>query len=310
MVCSACGVEIDTVTLGRLRHFLSVSRFFERGAVMTDLDGTAVLEAEGRVLLSTTMERGLADLHKRGHRVVANTLRFPRSVMSVIAADWIRHTGASLPLVSLKGSQVGHVVMGKGGALAFEEIDAFPLAQDEVREVMQGVRGVVAQGVEELLVFFYPRDWRQGEQIWTPGAARVDPVAAKYRSAQRVFSGPLQQLEDELLAQPQCMVFLLVDAPHDRLMAYQHTQRARFVTHAGVDKKHGAQVLARALALDLADSIGAGDAETDTFLEATGLAVIVGNADLGFKGRVDTIRLPDSTALGLLLQAIAETWPR
>jgi hypothetical protein len=302
-------VNLDTNCLARLLHFMRASRFVERGAVMTDLDGTAVHEIEGKVLLSQTMQDGLAAVHARGHEVLINTLRFPRSVISVIGDEWRRHTRADMPLVSLKGSQIGHVVATPAGALGFEELDAFPLNEAEILELMVGVRGMVDQGADDLIVFFYPRDWRQGEQIWTPREERIGHLRGKYLSAARVFSAGVQQLQDELLAQPQCMVFLLIDAPQDRLMAYQHTERARFVTHAGVDKRHGAEALARALDVNLADSIGAGDAETDTFLKATGLAVIVGNGSIDYKGVVETLRVPDPATFGEMLLAIADALP-
>jgi hydroxymethylpyrimidine pyrophosphatase-like HAD family hydrolase len=102
------------------------------------------------------------------------------------------------------------------------------------------------------------------------------------------------------------MVFLLVDAPQDRLMAYQHTQKSRFITHAGVDKRHGGAALARHLGVSLADSIGAGDAETDTFLDAVGFAVIVGNRDLAFKGLSRTVRVADPAAFGDMLTRLGD----
>jgi hydroxymethylpyrimidine pyrophosphatase-like HAD family hydrolase len=238
--------------------------------------------------------------------VLINTLRFPLSVMRVFGAEWRRATGADVAAVTLKGSQVGRIVSSQAGELAFEEIASFPLTPSEVEEVMQGVRGLAAQGLQELLVFFYPRDWRKGERIWTPDPARVEAVRAKYRSASQVFSGPVQALEAELLAEPQCMVFLLVDAPQDRLMAYQHTERARFVTHQGVDKRHGAQALAAALGVDLQESLGAGDAETDSFLCAVGMAVIVGGASLDYKGLKETVRVADPAAFGEMLLTVAD----
>ena len=292
--------------LPALQRFLAGSRFAQCGAVMTDLDGTAVHEVEGRAILSPSMELGLKQVHDAGRPVIANTLRFPLSVMRVFGAEWQRVTGAPLPLISLKGSQVGRVVAAASGELAFEELAAFPLTDAEVGEVMEGVRGMVAQGVQELLVFFYPRDWRQGELIWTPQPERVAPAAQRYRSASQVFTCTLDELEARLLAQPLCMVFLLIDAPSDRLMAYQHTDRARFITHRGVDKRHGAIALADAMDVQLAESVGAGDAETDTFLSEVGLAVIVGNANLDFKGRRDTVRVLDPAAFGDMLLATAQ----
>ena len=69
--------------LPRLQRFLRDSRFAERGAVMTDLDGTAVHELEGRVVLSRSVELGLERVHAAGHEVLINTLRFPLSIMRV-----------------------------------------------------------------------------------------------------------------------------------------------------------------------------------------------------------------------------------
>jgi hydroxymethylpyrimidine pyrophosphatase-like HAD family hydrolase len=291
--------------LDRLARFVASSRFRDAGAVITDLDGTAVLEEAGRVLLSPSVSTGLELVHAAGREVMINTLRFPLSVIRVIGEEWRRASGSDMVVVTLKGSLVGRITSSEPGALAFEEIAAFPLTQQEVSEVMRGVRGLVAQGADDILVFFYPRDWRLGELIWTPDPARVEAVRRKYLSASEVFTGPPDALEVRLAQQEQCMVFLLIDAPGDRLMAYQHTQRTQFITHAGVDKRHGAQALAGALGISLEDSIGSGDAEPDTFLDAVGLAVIVGNQDLAFKGLRDTLRLPNAPAFGDLLIALA-----
>jgi len=293
----------------RLQRFLRDSRFTERGAVMTDLDGTAVHELEGRVVLSRSVELGLERVHATGREVLINTLRFPLSIMSVFGAQWRRASGSDMLVISLKGSLIGRIVAAGGGELAFEEIEARTLTAEEIAEVLTGVRGLCEQGVLDLLVFFYPRDWRRGELIWTPDPQRIAHVEHKYRSASWVFSGSVERLAAALNAQPQCMVFLLIDAPQDRLMAYQHTERTRFVTHRGIDKRHGAIALASALGISLADSVGAGDAETDTFLDEVGLAAIVGNQDIGFKGRYETVRLPDAPAFGEMLLAIADAAP-
>jgi hypothetical protein len=252
------------------------------------------------------MEMGLKRVHDAGRQVVINTLRFPLSVMRVFGAEWQRVTGDDVWLVSMKGSQVGRVVATDGGELGFEEVAAFPLAASEIAEVMEGVRGLLANGADDLLVFFYPRDWRLGERIWVADPGRVDAVRDKYRSASQVFAGGVAALEARLHAEPQCMVFLLIDAPQDRLMAYQHTQASRFVTHAGVDKRHGGEALAAHLDVSLADSVGAGDAETDTFLDAVGFAVIVGNQDLAFKGRAGTVRVADPAAFGDMLSRLCD----
>jgi hypothetical protein len=102
------------------------------------------------------------------------------------------------------------------------------------------------------------------------------------------------------------MIFLLIDAPEDQLMAYQHTKRSNFITHKGVDKLFGATAMANVLKCDLRDSLGAGDTELDTFLAGVGLALLVGGIDLKFRGLVDTIKLKDSLELGAVLFRAAE----
>lgn len=290
---------------GPLQSFLRQSRWHERGAVITDLDGTAVHEREGVALLSKEIEFALKAVHDRGRAVIVNSLRFPLSVIRVFGQEWHRVTGAAIPLVSLKGAQVGQVVRAASGEFAFEAFESFVLGTGEIDDVAKGVEGWIGRGVEELLVFFYRRDWRQGEIIWTPSAERIPHVARKYRSASSVFSGPAAALREALLAEPVCMVFMLIDVPADRLMAYQHTDRSSFFTQPGIDKRHGAISIARHLGVSLADSLGAGDAPPDNFLAECGFAVIVGPGALESKGTRATVRVADPPELGRLLAALA-----
>jgi hydroxymethylpyrimidine pyrophosphatase-like HAD family hydrolase len=295
----------------RVDRFVSRSAFRTRGGVVTDLDGTAVLEVAGRVAISKPMELGLERVYEAGRPVVLNSLRFPLSVIRTFGAEWHRLAGAPIPAVCLNGSLIGRVAAASDGTLAYEELGAFPLSESEVREVLRGVRGLLASGADDLLVFWYPRDWRAGELVWTPQPARVSGLAAKYRSATAVESFPIEKLEEALLAEPLCMIFLLIDAPEDRRMAYQHTRRSRFITHQGVDKRFGAERIAEQLGFSLSDSVGAGDAETDTFLCVVGLAVVVGSnpAALELRGRCDTLRVADHHDLGELLERLAESTP-
>ena len=292
-------------TLDTLRHFLVVSGFSEGGAIVTDLDGTAVHEFEGRVVVPEAVELGLKALHDRGHPFVINTLRFPLSVMRTFGRAWTSISNAPIPTVSLNGSLIGHVLVDDREQLVFREVDAFPLTAAEIDEALEGVAGMLRDDVRDLLVFFYPRDWSLGEWIWTPDPARAENVHAKYRSATHVLATPFEELRARLLAEQICMIFLLIDLPQDRLMAYQHTKRSNFITHKGVDKLHGAREMTARLGFDLDRCIGAGDAELDTFLQGVGLAVIVGASDLEFKGRHATVRLASSLEFGELLFTVA-----
>jgi hydroxymethylpyrimidine pyrophosphatase-like HAD family hydrolase len=299
-------MALASSTLATLEDFLIASGFAERGAIVTDLDGTAVHEYEGRAVIPEAVEFGLKRLHDRGHPFVINTLRFPLSVMRTFGRAWTSISNAPIPTVSLNGSLIGHVLVDDRDQLVFREAAAFPLTAAEIDEALVGIEGMLRDGVRDLLVFFYPRDWTTGEWIWTPAADRVEALKAKYRSATDVLATPFEALRARLLADSICMIFLLIELPQDRLMAYQHTKRSNFITHKGVDKLHGAREMTVHMGFELARCIGAGDAELDTFLQGVGLAVIVGSSGLDFKGQHATLRLANSAELGELLFTVAD----
>ncbi len=284
-----------------LQRFVARSRFATHGGVVTDLDGTAVHKVDERTIIASAVEQGLMSLAGRGRPVVINSLRFPLSIIHAFGRDWYRVTGAPIPTVALNGSLVGRLVADRSDTLAFDEIEAFPVGADDIDELLDGVRGLVDAAVDEIVLLYYPRDWTKGEIAWTPSAERVAAVAQKYVSASEVVASPVEALSQRLHAADVCMMSLQVDVPGDRRLAFQHTKRGSFVTRAGVDKLFGARAIARHVAIDLGDSIGAGDAELDTFLCAVGMAIVVGNAELHFKGAIETVRLSDALALGALL---------
>jgi hydroxymethylpyrimidine pyrophosphatase-like HAD family hydrolase len=291
---------------GQLRDFLRASRFGTAGAVMTDLDGTAVHEDRGRIFIPQPVEFGLRELHSTGRPFILNSLRFPLSVLRTFGREWYSISNSPIPLVSLNGSLVGRVVQNNDNELEFEEIGAAPITAQEIAEVLRGVRGLLDNGIKDVLVFYYPRDWRMGEIIWTPVAENVLHIKQKYVSASSVTAVEFDKLCDQLAAEEVCMIFLLIDLPEDQLMAYQHTKRSNFFTHKGVDKLFGAKCIAAKLGIDLDQSIGAGDTELDSFLSGVGLAILVGNNNLDFKGIMHTIKITDAFQFGALLFRLAE----
>ena len=290
----------------KLRDFLTRSHFAAHGAVVTDLDGTAVHEDQGRIAIPKTVEYALKELQELGRPLVLNTLRFPLSVLRTFGRDWCRLTRAPIPAVTLNGSLIGTIFHTEQDEMVFEELAAFPMSRDEIESLLTGVERFVADGIKDFLLFYYPRDWRIGEVIWTPVPEKVLEVKEKYVSASAVTAVELPKLREQMLSEDICMVFLLVDVPQDRLMAYQHTRRDNFVTHEGVDKLFGAQQIAARLGVDLSHSIGAGDTEMDRFLSGAGLALHVGPLELPFRGLIQTLRLRNSTELGEVLFRLAE----
>jgi hydroxymethylpyrimidine pyrophosphatase-like HAD family hydrolase len=290
----------------RLQRFIEQSSFATSGVVITDLDGTAVHEYQGKIAIPKEVELGLMRHYERGRPLILNSLRFPLSVIRTFGKDWYRLSNAPIPTVTLNGSLMGFVKKTDDGELGFEEAVAFPLTQDEIIAALKGVKAILDGGIKNILVFYYPRDWRIGEVIWTPVPENVHLVKEKYTSASAVTAVEFPKLQEQMLAEEICMIFLLIDAPEDQLMAYQHTKRSNFITHKGIDKLFGAQAMAKFLDTDLGQSLGAGDTELDNFLSGVGLALLVGNQDLAFRGTIDTIKLRDSMELGAVLFRAAE----
>src|SRR5688572_2092901 len=284
-----------------LRQFLVESSFMAQGAVVTDLDGTVVHEDQGRIRIPVPVEAALKEIYNLGRPLMLNTLRFPLSVIRTLGPEWYRLSGNPIPLVTLNGSQIGLITMTEEKELAFQEIAAFPLKKAEIEEVLTGVNGLLAGGIRDILVFYYPRDWRVGEVVWTPVPEKVSAGRDKYTSASAVTAIEFEKLRLQLKREEICMMFLLINVAEDELMAYQHTKRSNFFTSSGIDKLSGARELARHLGVDLTHSIGAGDTEMDQFLKGVGLAVLVGNQALAFRGLHHTIKLQNVMELGALL---------
>ncbi|CAN5596167.1 hypothetical protein BH18ACI1_BH18ACI1_20580 [soil metagenome] len=289
-----------------LKQFIRQSRFTEKGGIITDLDGTAIHEEHGRIYIPEPVEFALKRLYQTGRPVILNSLRFPLSVMRTFGKEWLAIANAPIPVVSMNGSQLGFVNRDENNELSFEEITAFPLEAEQIDEVLAGVQKLLDDDIREVLLFYYPRDWRMGEIIWTPIAEKVIHVKEKYASASSVTAIELTKLREQLHAEEICMIFLLIERPADDLMAYQHSRPSSFFTRRGVDKLFGTQAIAEYLGIDLEHSVAAGDTPMDNFLSGAGLAVQVGGRDLDFRGIHSTVKLANSFELGDFLFRLAE----
>jgi hydroxymethylpyrimidine pyrophosphatase-like HAD family hydrolase len=289
----------------QLQDFFNQSKFEECGGVITDLDGTAIHEFEGHYSIPQSVELGLNKVYNLGRPVVLNTLRFPLSVIRTFGKEWYKISNASIPTVLMNGSQLGYIVQNKQGEFEYDEIAAFPLQTDEINGPLSIIEGLFKENMSDLLVFYYPRNWKLGEIIWTPVPEKVTSVQDKYKSASNVYSCTLDKLREDLFSQEICMIFLLIDVPQDKLMAYQHTKRNNFFTHQGVDKLYGTEQISQHLKIDLKHSVGAGDSEMDIFLKSVGLAIHVGNPFLEYEGVVPAIKVKNSSEFGELLFELA-----
>jgi hypothetical protein len=292
--------EIDAT----LKEFLAAAP--AAGGIMTDLDGTAVHEFEGRIVIPERVAVALKTLNDRGRPAIINSLRFPLNVINTFGREWYSVTNAPLPMVSLNGSLTGYLVEADDGNISFREADAFPRPGTEIAEALAQVAELVTAGADDMALFLYPSDWTKGEIIWTPTASRLEALKAKYLSASLVFTSSLAELEARLKSEPHCMLFVLIETIGDKLMAYQHVSQRRFITRAGVDKRFGAHALFDRLKLNPEASVGAGDTMMDNFLSGIGLAVTVGAGELGFAGAYGNVRVRGSPELGDLLFRLAE----
>ena len=270
-----------------------------------DLDGTALLEDHGKVFISSSVEKGVKAIHDFQIPVVLNTLRFPLSVIRTVGEAWYQIAEVPILTVLLNGSVLGYIKSADGN-LHYEELAAFPLTAEEIRTMMTGVAQLAEAGIDDMLFFFYSRNWREGETLWTPKMDRVSPLRKKFVSATRVFSSTVDQLMDELIQREICMTSLFIDRPQDTLMAYQHSKRNSFFTARGVNKAFGLREVATRIDRTCAAALGAGDTEMDTFLSEVGFAVIVGDAKLSFRGQSETMRVSTPQELGDLILAYAD----
>lgn len=297
-------MPVDRGELEKLRRFFD-THDFNKGCVVLDLDGTALTEDQGRIFISPTVQSGVRAIHELKRPIILNTLRFPLSVIRTIGLAWYELADIPIPTALLNGSILGHIRC-EGEHLEYEEIAAFPLTEHDIQLVLDGVEELLSKGIDDIILFFYARDWRLGEALWTPKAERVASLEKKFVSASRVISGSLDELSEELHNGDMCMMSLFVDRPEDTLMSYQHSKRNSFFTRKGVDKAYGLREIAKHFKVSLGDSVAAGDTEMDTFLSEAGLAVIVGGAPLPFRGKSDTLRVATPSDLGELLGAMAD----
>ncbi len=273
--------------------------------LVLDLDGTALLEDHGKVFISSSVEKGVKALYDLKLPVILNTLRFPLSVMSTIGEAWCRLADVPILAVLLNGSLIGQI-REVNGELNFEEMAAFPMSSAEIKAMLKGVEQLVKAEINEVLFFFYPRNWREGETLWTPNREKAPALREKFVSASRVLSGPVEQLSEELLSRQICMTSLFIDRPEDTLMSYQHSRRNNFFTKKNVSKASGLHAIAKKLNLNPAGAVGAGDTEMDTFLSEVGFSVVVGEAKLSFRGLSHTVRVSTPLKLGELIITYAQ----
>jgi hydroxymethylpyrimidine pyrophosphatase-like HAD family hydrolase len=288
-----------------LRGFLKNADFM-RGSVVIDLDGTVLQEIDGKVFISGSVEQGVRKITGLGRPVIMNTLRFPLSITRNIADEWMTMAAPQIPVVLLNGSIIG-MISKEHGQNCFTEISSYPLEKEQITTLLGEIKELVENDIKRIDVFYYPRDWKKGEIIWSADSYRLEYIRKKYQSASDVISVPIDKLERRLLSEDICMISVLIDHPRDVLMAYQHQNPNDHFTRSGVNKSFGLRELARKMDIPLMDSLGAGDTSMDNFLNDTGLSVIVGDEnDLPFRGRKQTLWMRNPAELGELLSAVAD----
>src|SRR5437764_995466 len=119
--------EVTADPTGVVTQFLGACNFAQSGAIITDLDGTALHEDEGRIYIPKPVELGFKHLHDLGRPFILNSLRFPLSILRTFGRDWYSASNSPVPAVTLNSSLLGFVTKSAADEIAFEEIAAFPL---------------------------------------------------------------------------------------------------------------------------------------------------------------------------------------
>ncbi|MBU6231031.1 HAD hydrolase family protein [Patescibacteria group bacterium] len=303
-------MSLSKEQIEKIAGFAAGSAFASEGAVVIDLDGTALSEENGRVFVSESVERGVAELIDLKRPLVFNSLRYPKAALRVAPA-WLEITKAKIPAVLLNGSQIGYLDWN-GSQAGFIETSAHPISPGHLLEIIEGIRELRSGDRirEDFAFMFYPRDWSKGELVWVPEAHKIHALREKYSAASDVFTSSLSELEAMLTAEEICMAFLTINATKDELKMYQHSEPSRFFTETGFDKASGLAESAEMLGFLSAESVGAGDTEMDGFLSSVGLAVKVKSRRarterIPFTGLRETVDVSDPIELGELFTALA-----
>ena len=72
-------------------------------------------------------------IYELGRPVVLNTLRFPLSVIRTFGKEWYKISNGVIPTVLMNGSQLGYIIENEKGEFEFEEIAAFPLIDQRIK---------------------------------------------------------------------------------------------------------------------------------------------------------------------------------
>ena len=199
-------MQLNDEQVIQLDEFYNNSLFMSQGAVITDLDGTAVHESGGRTIIHQSVEIGLKKIYELGRPIIINTLRFPLSVIRTFGVDWYKISNAPIPVILLNGSQLGYIEKNDN-EFVFQQLAAYTLEAQEMQEILNTVKKFLDGGITELLFFYYPEDWTKGEIIWTPLPDKIPSLQKKYKSASSVISTSFDQLCDLMMKQKVCMVF-------------------------------------------------------------------------------------------------------
>ncbi|QMU27098.1 HAD hydrolase family protein [Adhaeribacter radiodurans] len=288
-----------------IQNFISQPTFRQHGGLLTDLDGTIVLQRNGKFIIPLEVQTGLNKLYQRNCPIILNTIRFPLSIIKTFAAVLYPLAQKPIPVISLNGSQWGYISLGENQEYRFTEAGAQPLKQADIQSCLANIQLLVQQQVPDIAVFYYPRDWTKGEIIWTSVETQVGEIAQSYPSASHVYSSSLAILENHLKAEDISMIFLLVKKDH---LAGTFLQRnfQDFYTSTGVNKLTGAHAFVNQLGRTLKQFIGAGDTPMDVFLQETGAVIKVGNLPLDFECSGPLLPIETVPEMGEVFTQIAE----
>ena len=249
------------------------------------------------------VRKGLTDMYNTSCPVIINTMRFPLSVIKTFAADWYDLSKASVPLVSLNGSQIGFINKNNSD-FTFQETSAFPLKGEEILKFISDVDNILGNS-GSVHVFYYPRDWNKGEIIWTSDKEKVSETKDKYKSASFVYNSDLKTLHNNLNTEDICMIFLL-PVITDNDTSFVHTNHKDFYTHQKVDKLSGAKKMISHLHRQIDYFVGAGDTPMDVFLKEVGLVIKVGKMDFNFSFKSSVLQLEHVPDIGEVFTEVAK----
>ena len=215
----------------------------------------------------------------------------------------------SIPVVLMMGSVVGELTLSDDGKLTYNNLLSLPFHQDQAAQVGNKVlehlnKGVEGQSNENIQYKFsyYPNaklDQLNGEMVWTPKEADNN-IIQLYQPYSTIDNGPIEDVLEKFKESGSVYAILTASNRINGKIVLEEN-----FSPSGMTKSTGLNIALDRFGLHRRSIVGFGDSRKyDDFLDDVGLAGIVGQDEVPFKGTIGTLHIPSPNEFGPVLSGL------